>query len=110
MATPRAEIQVQTFARRVKAARLRQQLTQVKLAVRSGLTPAAVSQIEAGHRMPAFNTIVALALALGTTPNDLMGFEEEQLDPSLGELRELFRDLKDLLVRHPRLLTSWPYE
>jgi len=96
MAKPRAETPAQTFAHRVKAGRLRQNLKQTELAARSGLTAGAVSQIESGERMPAFKTIVALARALGTTPNDLMGLEEEQLDPSLEELKGLFRDLKDM--------------
>ena len=96
MAKPRAETPAETFARRVKAARERQKLTQTELAIRSELTAAAISQIESGDRMPAFKTIVALARALGTTPNDLMGMEVEQLDPSLQELKGLFRDLKDM--------------
>jgi transcriptional regulator with XRE-family HTH domain len=96
MAKPRAETPAETFARRVKAARDRQKLTQTELATRSELTAAAISQIESGDRIPAFKTIVALARALGTTPNDLMGMEEEQLDPSLQELKGLFRDLKDM--------------
>ncbi len=96
MAKPPADTPTQTFARRVKFARQRQKLTQAQLAERSGLTAAAISQIESGDRMPAFKTIVALARALGTTPNDLMGLEEEQLDPSLEELKGLFRDLKDM--------------
>lgn len=96
MAKPRAVTPAATFARRAKAARERQKLTQTEVATRSGLTAAAVSQIEAGERLPAFKTIVALARALVTTPNDLMGIEEEQLDPSLQELKGLFRDLKDM--------------
>lgn len=96
MAKKGADSAAQTFARRLKFARQRQKLTQAQLADRSGLTAAAISQIESSDRMPAFRTIVALARALGTTPNDLMGLEEERLDPSLEELRGLFRDLKDM--------------
>ena len=97
MAKTRPETPAQTFARRLRAARERQKLTQTGLAQLSKLTPAAVSQIESGERMPAFNTTVALARALGTTPNDLMGLEgQDQLDPSLQELKGLFRDLKEM--------------
>ncbi|HMO55397.1 MAG TPA: helix-turn-helix transcriptional regulator [Tepidiformaceae bacterium] len=94
MATPdqRAEI----FAKRVKLLRERQKLNQAQLADESGLTPAAISQIEAGERVPAFKTILALAKALETTPDDLMGIETSQLDPSLQELSGLFRDLKEI--------------
>lgn len=85
-----------TFAKRIKLTRERQGLNQAQLAEKSGLTPAAVSQIEAGDRLPAFNTILALASALDTTPDDLMGVESAGLDPSLRELSGLFRDLKEI--------------
>jgi transcriptional regulator with XRE-family HTH domain len=90
---PPADQRARTFASRVKRTRERQQLTQAQLAEASGLTPAAISQIEAGDRLPAFKTIVALARALRTTPNDLMGVEGEGIDPSL---QGLFRDLKEM--------------
>lgn len=84
------------FAKRVKRTRERQELNQAQLAEKSGLTPAAISQIEAGERLPAFNTILALAAALDTTPDDLLGMEGAGLDPSLQELSGLFRDLKEM--------------
>lgn len=84
------------FARRVRLTRKRQELTQAQLAEKSGLTPAAISQIEAGERLPAFNTIVAIAKALKTTPDDLMELEGQSLDPSLQELSALFKDLKEM--------------
>jgi len=67
---------------------------QAQLADARDLTPAAISQIEAGERVPAFKTILAIAKALKTTPDDLMGIETSQLDPSLQELSGLFKDLK----------------
>lgn len=93
---PSADKRAAVFARRMKLTRERQKLTQAQLAEKSGLTPAAVSQIEAGERLPAFNTIGALAKALETTPNDLMGLDGDSLDPSLQELRGLFRELKEM--------------
>jgi transcriptional regulator with XRE-family HTH domain len=72
----------------------RQGLTQADLAGASGLTAAAISQIENGEREPSFSTIVRLASALGTTPNDLMGIEDtSQIDPSL---KPLYRKVKKL--------------
>lgn len=84
------------FAKRVKLFRERQKLNQAQLAEVSDLTPAAISQIEAGERIPAFKTILALAKALHTTPDDLMGIESSHLDPSLQELSGLFKDLKEI--------------
>jgi transcriptional regulator with XRE-family HTH domain len=93
---PTPEQRAQIFAKRVKLFRERQKLNQAQLADASHLTPAAISQIEAGGRVPAFKTVIALAKALGTTPDDLMGIETSQLDPSLLELSGLFRDLKEI--------------
>jgi transcriptional regulator with XRE-family HTH domain len=93
---PLVEARAAIFAKRLKLTRQRQQLTQAQLAERGGLTPAAISQLEAGERLPAFMTIVTLAKTLGTTPNDLMGMEGHGLDPSLRELQGLFRDLKEM--------------
>lgn len=80
------------WAHRIRATRLRMGLSQAELASRSGLTPAAISQLENGQREPSFSTLVRLSEALETSPNDLMG-AEEKLDP---ELQVLFRDLKDM--------------
>src|SRR5690349_12995092 len=87
-----ADQRAATFAKRVKRTRERQGLNQAQLAEKSGLTAAAISQIEAGERIPAFKTIVELARALKTTPDDLMGVEGAGLDPSLKELSGLFKD------------------
>ncbi len=93
---PTADQRAAIFAKRVRLTRERQDLNQAQLAERSGLTPAAISQIEAGERIPAFKTILMLAKALGTTPDDLMGLEGAGLDPSLQELSGLFKDLKEM--------------
>jgi transcriptional regulator with XRE-family HTH domain len=89
-----ASPEAQLFAGRLKKTRERQGLNQRELADRSGLTPAAISQLESGQREPTFSTIVRLAAALKTSPNDLMGIgDAEAIDPSL---RGLFRDAKKL--------------
>lgn len=84
------------FAERVKHLRGVRGMNQAQLAETSGLTPAAISQIEAGERVPAFKTILALAKALKTTPDNLLDMKVEGLDPSLQELSALFRDLKEV--------------
>ena len=86
--------EAQEFAERLKKTRERQGLKQWELAERSGLTPAAISQLESRQREPTFSTIVRLAAALKTSPNDLMDIgDAERMDPSL---RGLFRDAKKL--------------
>lgn len=91
-----AERQAETareFAERLRALREFKEFTQTKLAQMSGLTPAAVSQLEGAQREPNFSTIVKLATALGVTPNELMGIEGEEADP---KVQGLFRELKGL--------------
>lgn len=79
------------FAEHLRKTRERQNLTQSDVARLSGLTPAAISQLEGSLREPNFSTLVRLATALKTTPNDLMGIGAvESADPSI---RALFRDV-----------------
>lgn len=47
-------------------------MTQAKLAHLAGITPAAVSQIEAGQRMPAVSTIINLAKSLNVTTDRIL--------------------------------------
>jgi transcriptional regulator with XRE-family HTH domain len=81
------------FAQNVKRTRDRLGLTQAQLAERSGMTPAAISQLEGGQREPSFSTIVKVAAALKTSPNDLMGLGETSPDPSL---KALYREITKL--------------
>lgn len=81
------------FGRRLRRARESQGLTQTYLAEAAGLTSPAVSQIEAGQRLPAFKTQRKLAKALDTTVGYLVGEEAPQMPP---EFRAHFRDLDGL--------------
>jgi transcriptional regulator with XRE-family HTH domain len=82
------------FGERLRKIRERQELKQSDLARRSGLTPAAISQLESGQREPNFSTIIRLANALGTTPNDLLDMGAEiSGDPSI---QALFREVSKL--------------
>lgn len=49
----------------VKKARQAAGLTQVRLAVNAGISPATVHRIEAGRHVPTESTVVAIARALG---------------------------------------------
>lgn len=82
------------FGERLRKIRERQDLKQSDLARRSGLTPAAISQLENGQREPNFSTMIRLANALGTTPNDLLGIGADvSADPSI---QALFREVRKL--------------
>ena len=82
------------FGERLRKIRERQELKQSDLARRSGLTPAAISQLESGQREPNFSTIMRLATSLGTTPNDLLDISAE--GPGDPSIQALFREVKKL--------------
>jgi transcriptional regulator with XRE-family HTH domain len=50
-------------------------LTQASLAQRCTVSTELVSRIERGRCLPSLPTLVAFARALGSTPNELLGFE-----------------------------------
>jgi transcriptional regulator with XRE-family HTH domain len=81
-----------SFGVRLKKSREQKGWSQTDLAQKSGLTPAAISQIEADDRQPSFKTLSSLAAALGISVGYLLG-EEPEL-PS--ELKAFFRDLDRL--------------
>jgi transcriptional regulator with XRE-family HTH domain len=68
-------------------------LSQTELATRSGLTPAAISQLESDDRDPAFKTLTRLAVALETSVGFLLGEHKAVVPP---ELRDFFQNLEDL--------------
>lgn len=82
-----------TFGARLRTLRELQKLNQTDLANRADLTPAAVSQLEADDRLPAFKTLLNLATALDTTVGTLIGEEQQDLPPAL---KVFFRDLDSM--------------
>lgn len=59
------------FAVNLRRARLKQQISQEELGFRCDLHRTEISLLERGGREPRLGTIVKLASALGTTPEDL---------------------------------------
>jgi len=82
-----------SFGARLRSARELKKLTQGELAARSGLTPAAISQLESDEREPAFKTLTRLAKALEMSVGALLGERKIILPP---ELKTLFQDLEQL--------------
>ncbi len=93
-ADPYTDERAADFARRLRQMRERQRLRQNQLAELAGLSAAAVSQLETRERRPNFGTLVALARALRTTPDALLGVAGEETDEP--ELKALFRGLEEL--------------
>ncbi len=81
------------FSEILKATRTGAKLSQTELAEKAGLTPAAISQIEAGERLPAFATLVQLSKALQTSVGYLLGEDSASAPP---DMKAMFRDLKEL--------------
>ena len=65
-----------TFEERLTECRLKLGLSQVKLALKCGLTQAAIAQYESGTRRPSFDQLWSLADALKVTVNYLIGKNE----------------------------------
>jgi len=60
------------FAENLKEVRQYQvRITQEELAKRSGIDQNSIARYETGGTTPGFDKVVALATALGVTPNDL---------------------------------------
>lgn len=66
------------FADRLKAERSRVGLSQAELADRAGMNRFGVAKLEQGHRHPTWETVQALAAALGT---DCRAFMETATTP-----------------------------
>jgi putative transcriptional regulator len=60
------------FAAKLRAIREAAGVSQAELADRAGLNRFGVAKLEQGVREPGWATVVALARALGVTPNDFL--------------------------------------
>ena len=63
------------FAANLRAERARADMTQEQLAIKVGISSTSVVGYEKGTTLPTLRTLHKLAVALGTTPNALMGWE-----------------------------------
>ena len=62
----------ETLGRRIREQRQSAQFTQAELAKRSSIGRTTVARIESGEQSPRFNTLSAIARALGLTVDDLL--------------------------------------
>ena len=85
--------------RRIKEQREKIGITQAKLALDAEITPAAISQIEAGDRVPSSPILRKSAGALGVSSDFLLGTtKESELKDLLQDeqIQKFFRGFKDL--------------
>lgn len=85
--------------KRIKEQRERLGLTQAKLAEDAEITPAAISQIEAGDRIPSSPILRKLASALGVSSDFLLGATKDSDLKDLLQnesIQKFFRDFKEL--------------
>jgi transcriptional regulator with XRE-family HTH domain len=63
---------------RIRARRRAARMTQQELAARVGISQGFLSMVEAGAKDVSTTTLVAIAEALGTDPNDLLGIDANE--------------------------------
>src|SRR5688500_381142 len=76
---------------RMKAVRLRRELTQEALGERAGLNYKYLGAIERGECNPSLKQLLKIAHALGVEPYELLMIEQEE--PSVPKLRAMMQDL-----------------
>lgn len=92
-ARDKARAQADGFAGRLKAARRQAGLTQEDLSSRADLAPVTLSKLETGVNKPTFEIFLALAHALGTSPNYLAGWDDPAPEGTGVERRMLLNRL-----------------
>jgi transcriptional regulator with XRE-family HTH domain len=63
------------FARRLKAIRIKRQLTQEELAQKTGLSTSFISSLERGIDAPSFKSLESIAQVLNVPVKELFNFE-----------------------------------
>lgn len=87
------------LCKRITEARKKRQLNQAELASRAGVTPAAISQIEKGLRIPTTPVIHSIARVLGVSIDYLTGkTDKTELQDLLqdDQVKAFFRGFKSL--------------
>ena len=93
-----------TFQTRLIDKRNERDLSQSELARKAGLQPSAIAHFEAGRRKPSFANIRALATALNTTADYLLGSGDAQTafrdeDKLTSKDREFIQSIIDARVK-----------
>lgn len=89
----------EVLRRRITEARESQGLSQAELAEKAGVTPAAISQIEKGHRVPTIPVLRRIVSVLGVTIDYLTGkTDQPELEDMLQyeDAKTFFRGFQSL--------------
>lgn len=89
-------IKEETVGQRIKAQRIRMGMTQENLAEEMCVPKATISGYETDRNEPKGSVVVELAKHLNTTPNYLLGFDE---DPVANEISNLLSNITDKKVK-----------
>ena len=82
------------FPQRLRAARIKREMSQGDLAAKAGLPPASISHFESGARKPSFANLRRLAQVLNASTDYLLGRVD---DLGLGIAADpLYRDVENL--------------
>ena len=76
------------FAGRLRELRIREGLTQKALADKAGIALSEVGHLEAGRRSPSWETVIALADALGVGVADFLIAPKDAPEPARGRPRK----------------------
>lgn len=66
------------FGNRLKTLRLRQEMTQLQLAQKLGLTKSVISAYETGLRLPSYDVLIHIARIFDVSTDYLLGVERKQ--------------------------------
>jgi transcriptional regulator with XRE-family HTH domain len=77
------EIALRLFGRRVRTARKTAKLTIERASERAEIDPVFLGEIERGRKRPSFETIFAVAAALGVAPIFFFQFDRAETDPAI---------------------------
>lgn len=100
-----------SLSTRVRERRRALGLSQSALAELASISPELVSRIERGRCLPSVPTLVCIARALRTTPNDLLGFEArlhaDGTRPLMGALTALDAPRRTEILRIAEALAKY---
>ena len=91
-------IKEETLGQRIRAQRIRIGMTQEELAERLYMKKSTISYYETDKKEMRASCLAEIARALYTTPDYLLGFEEEK-DPFEKEVQSLLQSITDEKVR-----------
>ena len=94
-------IKEETVGQRIKAQRIRMGMTQENFAEEMCVPKATISGYETDRNEPKGSVVVELARHLHTTPNYLLGFDE---DPVANEISNLLANIADEKVKEMLLI------